>query len=258
MNVIGQVNFNWGNYQIGYDLLSQNVAGNYSTVRIYGVINVSNSYVSWSSGTAAAHVATTGLATRYNKGSYTVLANDFNVGHDENGNCSIGIGGYLHTTYTSGDCSGTMTLPQIQRTAVINSFQGNDIEEDFKVTYTKRSNSYAYKLRISIPYVRVLETIDYNTSGAAFRLSDASKDIIYGYAKGQNLEKVPLGVVVETWSSGKVGESGEIVNQCDVGSTAKIHIDGTDKKAMPYVRSNGEWKRVRIYVRNNGNWERSK
>lgn len=257
MNVIGQVNFNWGNYQIGYDLLSQNVAGNYSTVRIYGVINVSNSYVSWSSGTAAAHTATTGLATRYNKGSYTVLANDFNVGHDENGNCSIGIGGYLHTTYTSGDCSGTMTLPHINRTAVINTFQGNDIEGDFKVTYTTRASGYSYKLRISIPFVTVLDTFNYS-SGATFKLSDRVKDILYGYAKQQGLEKIPLGAVIETWSSSKIGESSELVNKCEVGSTGKIVINGEIKKGVPYVRSNGEWKRTRIYVRSNGIWERSK
>ena len=81
-NIVGQVNLNGCNYQVGYDLLSQNVAGNYSTVRLYGILNVTNNYVAWTRGTASVGTNTpstsAGLATRFNRGSYTVVAQDMN------------------------------------------------------------------------------------------------------------------------------------------------------------------------------------
>lgn len=255
---LGRVYLNGCNYELAYDLLSQSVANNTSTVRLYGILHVTNNYISWSRGSASVH--TSGLqaiGTYYSKGDYTVITRDFTFGHDSNGNFSAWIGASLSTTFVSGDTGGTLTLPHINRTAVINTFTGNDIEGDFRVTYTTRSSGFSYKLRISIPYVRVLETFNYS-SGTTFRLSDASKNIIYGYAKEQNLEKVPLGAVIETWSSSKVGDSSELINQCNVGSTAKICINGVETKAIPHVAQNGVYKRARLYGVKNGNWERSK
>ena len=45
---LGRVYLNGCNYELAYDLLGQNVEGNYSNVRLYGILHVTNNYISWS------------------------------------------------------------------------------------------------------------------------------------------------------------------------------------------------------------------
>lgn len=208
-NIVGQVNLSGCNYQIGYDLLSQNTAGNYSTVRFYGILNVTNNYVAWSRGTASVWGASAGLATRYNKGSYTVVTQDVNIGHDNQGNYSGTITGSLSTTFTSGTASGPFSLPKINRIAITNSVSGGVLENDFKVNFIKYTDNFSYKLRISIPNVKELEKISYQNSGTAFKLTQATLNYLYTYTAKSN--DVNLGFAVETWSSNSIISSGNEV-----------------------------------------------
>lgn len=128
---IGSVGFSWGSYSLAYDLLSQSTTNNTSTVRLYGILNVTGSYVSWSRGSASVH--TSGLqqiGTYYGNGSHIVILRDYTFTHDSNGNFSTTIGASLSTTYTSGSCSGILTLPKITRFATITSAIGNFNDED--------------------------------------------------------------------------------------------------------------------------------
>ena len=256
--VVGTTQFDtYANYQLAYDLLSQNVAGNYSVVRLYGILNVQG-YISWSSGSASVHTESQGIGTYYGAGSHIVIQRDFYWGHDANGNFSVWIGASINTTYKSGSTGGVITLPSIPRAATIDSFTGNDVDGTFKVTYTKKSDSFTHKLRISIPHVKALETYAY-TSGTTFSLNDESKDYIYNYAKTNNLSTVPIGAVIETWSGGtKIGESSELINNCTLGAISKLYINGEYKRATPYVRSDGNWKRAIPYIRSNNEWKRSR
>lgn len=129
MNVVGQVNMTNCNYQVGYDLLSQNIAGNYSTVRFYGVLNV-NGYVSWSRGTASVWDTSVNLATRYSGGSHTLITIDRTIYHDSNGNYSGTLSGTLSTTYVSGTASGVFSLPSISRYATITNSPSSFTDED--------------------------------------------------------------------------------------------------------------------------------
>lgn len=104
-------------YSARWDLISQNAAGNYSTIRLYSYI-VCPVVVNWSSGSGYLHTATFGLAKSYPKGNHLVQVVDINVQHDANGNGSVYIGAGITTTYVftgSNDIGGTIYLPKIDR-----------------------------------------------------------------------------------------------------------------------------------------------
>lgn len=223
MAELGRVNLSGCNYQLHYDLIGQNASTNTSTVRFSGVLEVTNSYVSWSRGSASVHTSgLQGIGTYYGRGSHTLITRDFDFTHDSNGNCSVYIGASLSTTFVSGDCGGTMTLPQIKRSAVTNSvtsLNDKDIEGIFKINYTKLSSSFTYKLRVSIPQIVRLETVDYNTSGAEYQLSSSAKNILFSQENGKPKyltgNKITLGFAVETYSGGTLISSGNEVNVTD-------------------------------------------
>lgn len=134
---LGRVNLNGCNYELAYDLLSQNIANNSSTVRLYGILHVTNNSISWTRGSASVH--TSGLAsigTSYTRGDYTVITRDFTFSHDNNGNFSAYIGASLSTTFVSGDCGGTLTLPQIPRQANITGANNFNDENNPSFTFS--------------------------------------------------------------------------------------------------------------------------
>ena len=112
-NIVGTTNLTGCNWQVGWDLISQNRVNRTSVVRLYGILNVTNSYVSWTRGTASVGNSSVNLATRYNRGTHTLVSSDITVQHDGNGNYSGTISASLNTTFVSGTASGTMNLPNI-------------------------------------------------------------------------------------------------------------------------------------------------
>lgn len=218
---LGRVYLSGCNYELAYDLLSQSVSSNSSTVRLYGILHVTNNYVSWSSGSASVHTSgLQGIGTYYSKGDHTLITRDYTWTHDANGNFSIYIGASLSTTFVSGNTGGQLTLPKINRVAVTNSFTGNDVEGTFSVNYTKYINSYTYKLRISIPNVVELDKIDYPTSDTSFSLSETALTTLLGinpatskpYIMGNSVD---LGFAVETWDGGtRLSQGNEVIKKC--------------------------------------------
>lgn len=142
VTIVGTVALNGCTYSLGYELLSQSVSNNSSVVRLYGILNVSNNYVAWSSGSASVH--TSGLAaigTYYVKGSHTVITRDFEWGHDANGNFSVWIGASLSTTFVSGNTGGVITLPSIPRKIIPTSAPDfNDETASINVTFNNPKN----------------------------------------------------------------------------------------------------------------------
>lgn len=209
---VSTVYLNGCNYSLSYDLLSQNITNNSSTVRLYGILNVTNNYISWSSGTASVH--TSGeeeIGTYYPKGSHILITKDFTWQHDANGNFSAWIGASLSTTFVSGNTGGVITLPKINRIAITNSVEGEDVEGNFKVNYTKYVDSYTYKLRISIPSVVMLQTTDY-ISGTNISLSS---EALLNLLSRMTSNNINLGFAVETWNGDTLISSGnEIIKKC--------------------------------------------
>ena len=217
-------------------------------------MNVTNNYIAWSRGTARVGGTTVGIGTYYGKGSYTLVSEDQNVYCDANGNSSVYIDGSLDTTFVSGSAGGTATLPNIPRASVINSFTGSDIAGKFKATYTAKSSSFENRLRISIPYVKALETYKNYTSGKEVTLSAASIEYIKNYTRNKT---ITLGGVIETWSGNtKIGESSEITITCNIRREMYLRVNGQWKRAIAYVRVNGQWKEAEPYIRINGQWKR--
>lgn len=239
MPIVGTLYLNGCNYQFGYDVISQSVANNTSTVSFYGILNVTNSYVAWSSGKAWVHTAQAGMTTRYNKGGHVVVQGNFTFPHNADGTLTLAPGYGIETTFTSGSGIATFSLPKINRVAVTNSVNGNDIEQPFKVNYTKYIDTYTYKLRISVPNVTVLETINYSTSGEEFSLSQTSLNYLY---QNMTSNKINLGFAVETWQgSTKLSEGNEVIITCYLNNsepTYDVTYEDTNSTTLAITNNN--------------------
>ncbi|MBR2677820.1 MAG: hypothetical protein IKE63_00170 [Bacilli bacterium] len=250
MPIVGTLYLSGCNYQFGYDVISQDVASNSSTVSFYGILNVTNNYVAWSSGRAWVHTAQAGMATRYNKGSYVVVQSNFTFTHNADGSLTLAPGYGIETTFTSGSGIATFSLPKINRVAITNSVNGNDIEQPFKVNYTKYINTYTYKLRVSIPNVTSLETVDYNTSGANFSLSQASLDYLYTHMTSN---KITLGFAIETYNNGtKISSGNEVQITCYLNGTEptyNVAYEDTNSTTLAITDNNQQ------IIRNNSTLE---
>ena len=137
MQVVGTSYFDtWANYQVGYDLISQSVANNTSTVKFYGVLNVTGNSISWSWANASVWGASNGIGTYYGKGSHVVVSQQVTLYHDNNGNYSATLSGTLSSSYKSGTASGTFSLPKIDRIAVVSAVSDFNDETNPTITFT--------------------------------------------------------------------------------------------------------------------------
>ena len=147
MNVVGTSYFDtWANYQVGYDLISQSVVDNTSTVKFYGVLNVTGNNISWSWANASVWGASNGIGTSYNNGSYTVVQQQVTITHKADGTYSGTLSGTLSSSYKSGTASGTFSLPKIDRVAVVSSVTDFNDETNPSITFVNpagfRINAY--------------------------------------------------------------------------------------------------------------------
>lgn len=152
MPVVGTVYLNGCNYQVGYTLNSQSVANNTSNVTFYGILNVTNNYISWSSGSASVWNASTGIGTYYSKGSYTVVSKQVTITHANDGSYSGTLSGSLSTTFVSGTASGRFSLPTIARASQpsINTYPNNspnfNIGDTIVIHMNRKSTAFTHKV----------------------------------------------------------------------------------------------------------------
>ena len=182
------------------------------------------------------------------------------VTHNNDGtksiSCSASCGGGGGYGPGEGSVSGTLTLTTINRKAKIDSFSGNDIDQDFSVGYTKYVNSWTYYLRMSLSDDTQLDRVVYNTSGAVYRLPEEAKDIIYNVVG--NDDTVNIKAVIETWNGNtKIGESSAKTNLCNINRNVWLNVNGTWKRGIPHVNVNGVWKKGIPYININGVWKKA-
>ncbi len=231
----GSLNGNTCNVRIYAKLNSQSVANNQSSVsyqsRLYyggGYFYTGSTTTKSLSGSGAGGQSLDGSGT-YNGGETTLNTITGTITHDNNGNANVSTSatfysspwGYNVTASTSA------SLPKINRVAVTNSVIGSDIEQEFSVNYTKYVNNYQYKLRISIPNVVALETINYNTSGEEFTLSQETIEYLFEYFnKKEKLNSdgtFNIGFAVETWNgSSKLSTGNEKIIKCKITNADPI------------------------------------
>lgn len=158
----------------------------------------------------------------YYDGSSTVtlLSGNQVINHNEDGSGEAFIYFEVWETSSASYLPGnaiaetSFALTKIARVARIGAIEYSSqtelLENPFRVYYQKYSNSYNYKLRISIPNVIALETINNYASNTWVSLSQATINYLYNYT--QNSNEVTLGYVIETYSgSTKIGESDEMM-----------------------------------------------
>lgn len=197
-------------------------------------------------------------------GLVSVASFTITVGHDSDGQKVIWIGGSCagpSGTSMSGrqiSNSAPVRLDTIPRYATTNSVSGSNIEEPFKVNYSKYVSSWNYVLRISIPNVEEVEKITYNTPGAPYTLTKNSIERLYD--RFPNTNTFNLGFAIETWSgNSRLSAGNEVIKSCTkVDRVGRIRVGNEWKRATPYVRVNGEWKKATPYTRINNEWKRGK
>ena len=183
MIVVGTKSLNNStNIQIGYDLITQETNNNRSLIRAYLVLNVGGTYVTWSRGSASVQGLSVNIGTYYSRGSYTLVTNEFWVGHDVNGNFSGTLAGGLWTTWLKGDVSGSFTLPQIQRYAVIT--RCDDVTDE-QIPYMEIFNPANYILNLRLEFNGYAIRRDgIRVSGRyEFVLTEDEKNLIYEHNK---------------------------------------------------------------------------
>ena len=183
MNVVGvKALNNSANIQLGYDLISQETANNRSLIRAYLVLNVLGNYVTWSRGSAAVQGLSENIGTYYSRGSYTLVTNEFWVAHDVNGNFTGTLAGSLWTTWLRGDVSGSFTLPQIQRYAVIT--RCDDVTDE-QIPYMEIFNPAGYTLNLRLEFAGYAIRRDGLAVNGKydFILTEEEKNIIYDHNK---------------------------------------------------------------------------
>ena len=216
---LGSVGFSWGSYELAYDLLDQNVKDNYSTVRLYGIIHVTNNYVSWDRGSASVHTSgLVGIGTYYSKGSHTVITRDFDFGHDGAGNFSVYIGASLSTTLTSGDCGGIMTLPSIPRQANVTGATDFTDEQNPRITFSN-PGGFRINARLEFGGTNIRRDNIPNTGSYTFNLTDSERNLLRSKTPNSNIMTVR-----------------EVIATC-IGGTTENYWSWQDKK-MTIVNAN--------------------
>lgn len=161
-------------------------------------------------------------------GSVTLASGSTTVGHNNDGSKTVSVSASYSSAASayylpsSGSTSGSLTLTKIPRASKIDAFTGSTVDGTFNVTYTKSVSTYTDKLRISIPNVKALMTIDY-TSGESFNLDSTSLEYIY--SNYTTTQTVQLGAVMEAYNgTTKIGESSEY--KIDVSINCPPTING--------------------------------
>lgn len=185
MNVIGTAWLNGCNYQVGYDLLKQDIANNYSVIRLYGILNVTNNYISWSRGTAQVWNTSVGIATRYNKGSYTLVSEDVTIYHESNGTKTVYVGGSLNTTYLSGTAGGNISLPTIPRQANVTRFDNFNDEENPTI-YFNNPGGFKINARLEFAGVSITRNNIPNIGSYKFELTEEERELIRNKTPNSN------------------------------------------------------------------------
>ena len=200
---------------------STNTSGNYSTLS-YSLVLTSTGGSAQYNGAGSYAININGSRVRsgtvnLNVGTYgsvTLASGSTTVGHNNDGSKTVSVSASYSSAASayylpsSGSTSGSLALTKIPRASKIDTFTGSTVDGTFAVTYTKSVSTYTDKLRISIPNVKALMTIAYNTSGTSFTLDSTSLEYIYSnYTATQTVQ---LGAVMETYNgTTKIGESSE-------------------------------------------------
>lgn len=221
-----------------WEVQSQSIANN--TTTIYWQLKGSGSNTGWvESGNFQVKIDNSVVyssSTRIRLYNNTLVAEGtYTFTHDNNGNKSFSayIQAGIYAIAVNVSASGSWALPQIARLAVIDSFdKGTDIAQQMTIKYTPKATGFYYKLRLSIPNVIAITTINLGNKSASqqtynYTFTTAQLNTIYARWSGSS-ETIQIGAVIETYQDSgyatKLGESSEFIRNMMLPASIKPTI----------------------------------
>ncbi len=221
-----------------WEVQSQSIANN--TTTIYWQLKGSGSNTGWvESGNFQVKIDNSVVyssSTRIRLYNNTLVAEGtYTFTHDNNGNKSFSayIQAGIYAIAVNVSASGSWALPQIARLAVIDSFdKGTDIAQQMTIKYTPKATGFYYKLRLSIPNVIAITTINLGNKSASQQtynhtFTQAQLNTIYARWSGSS-ETIQIGAVIETYQDSgyatKLGESSEFIRNMMLPASIKPTI----------------------------------
>lgn len=221
-----------------WEVQSQSIANN--TTTIYWQLKGSGSNSGWvESGNFQVKIDNSVVyssSTRIRLYNNTLVAEGtYTFTHDNNGNKSFSayIQAGIYAIAVNVSASGSWALPQIARLAVIDSFdKGTDIAQQMTIKYTPKATGFYYKLRLSIPNVIAITTINLGNKSASqqtynYTFTTAQLNTIYARWSGSS-ETIQIGAVIETYQDSgyatKLGESSEFIRNMALPASIKPTI----------------------------------
>jgi len=221
-----------------WEVQSQSIANN--TTTIYWQLKGSGSNTGWvESGNFQVKIDNSVVyssSTRIRLYNGTLIAEGtYTFTHDNNGNKSFSayIQAGIYAIAVNVSASGSWALPQIARLAVIDSFdKGTDIAQQMTIKYTPKATGFYYKLRLSIPNVIAITTINLGNKSASqqtynYTFTTAQLNTIYAKWSGSS-ETIQIGAVIETYQDSgyatKLGESNEFIRNMALPASIKPSI----------------------------------
>lgn len=203
----------------------------YGTGTVYCKING----VTYSAGVSSSQKITNSGITLFNK--------TLNIGHNGDGSKVLTCSAWIkHSRFSSSEQSANFTLSTIPRASSIDSFtcSSSYLDGTFTVKYTPKA-SFHQKLRLSIPNVVAMKTIDLGTPGTGQKATTASftaSELTSIYTRYTNTASVIIGAVIETWNgSTKIGESSELKLTLSMPESVKPSVSFTVSEATEGVAS---------------------
>ena len=200
------VSNSYGTYQyiLSYDLLSQSIGSNTSTIRVYGRLQLPV-YISWSRGSVDINGVSFGLGTYYSAGTHNIGSTDITVYHNNDGTGSVYVGGSISTSYLmNGSCGGTIYLPQIARYSIIQSADNFNDEGNPTMTFTNPSNGYfglKAKMEAGGNTEIISRTLSNTATSCTFNLTEQERDLLRNLIPNSNSLPVRFTIVSMSGSS---------------------------------------------------------
>lgn len=256
MQEFARVNFSLGSYRLLCELLSQNIAGNYSTIKLQAVITVTTGHVTWDRGNARIYNDNFTLGKTYYRGDNVVREITINVPHDNNGKGKIYIDGEIRTTYVfNGTCGGEITLPDIPRTA--NCISSPNITVDGKNTKHDLSfnNPGNFWLRIEYRWNDGAQIARNIGQVSHYNVSFTQDEIIRLYKRNDYVLRTI------TYADGNFGTLVGFNDQNGIAThkgIAKIYKNSKWNNAIFFVYKDSKWNIATVNIYKNGKWNGGK
>lgn len=225
------ISFNWS-------IASQSIANNQTTI-VWNLVGTGSNTGWVESGNFQVKIdgnVVYSSSTRIRLYNGTVVAEgSYTFTHDNNGNKSFSayIQAGIYAVAVNVSASGSWALPQIARLASIDSFdKGTDIAQQMTIKYTPKATGFYYKLRLSIPNVIAVTTINLGTKATSqqtynYTFTSSQLNTIYAKWSGSS-ETIQIGAVIETYQDSgyatKLGESSEYIRNMVLPASIKPSI----------------------------------